>query len=78
MVKKIVEVPKIPLLPCLIMLILQVVGLSVSERAAVKLALACGADVVALDSNPIYLPLEVSQFCLHAIETSLSNDCPKM
>lgn len=35
-----------------------VVGLGVSGRAAVKLALARGADVVALDSNPLYLPLE--------------------
>ena len=66
MVIKTVEVPKTPLLPCLIMLILQVVGLGVSGRAAVKLALARGADVVALDSNPLYLPLEVSHFCLHA------------
>lgn len=53
------------------MLILQVVGLGVSGRAAVKLALARGADVVALDSNPLYLPLEVSQFCLHAIGRSV-------
>lgn len=51
------------------MLILQVVGLGVSGRAAVKLALARGADVVALDSNPLYLPLEVSHFCLHALDS---------
>lgn len=37
----------------------QVVGLGASGRAAVKLALARGADVVALDSNPACLPLEV-------------------
>ncbi|KAG0581208.1 hypothetical protein KC19_4G232500 [Ceratodon purpureus] len=35
-----------------------VVGLGASGRAAVKLALARGADVVALDSNPSCLPLE--------------------
>lgn len=35
------------------------VGLGASGRAAVKLALARGADVVALDSNPSCLPLEV-------------------
>ncbi len=39
---------------------LQVVGLGASGRAAVKLALARGADtVVALDSNPSSLKLEV-------------------
>lgn len=42
---------------------MQVVGLGTSGRAAVKLALARGARVVALDSNPSSLPLEVSPFC---------------
>ena len=40
------------------------VGLGASGRAAVKLALARGADVVALDSNPSCLPLEVRLFII--------------
>ena len=42
----------------------QVVGLGASGCAAVKLALACGADVVVLDSNPSCLPLEVRLFII--------------
>jgi D-arabinose 1-dehydrogenase-like Zn-dependent alcohol dehydrogenase len=42
-----------------------VVGLGASGRAAVKLALARGADVVALDSNPSCLPLEVRLLQFH-------------
>lgn len=37
-------------------------GLGASGRAAVKLALARGATVVAVDSNPNTLPVEVLHY----------------
>ena len=47
-----------------LLLVRQVVGLGASGRAAIKLALARGADVVAVDSKPSCLPLEVRLFVI--------------